>query len=162
MLEVLLWLAHAAIDEHLVTNLPGYVNTDGTPKGLPTRHWSGYIPVQIAPGVSTSGVEGLPFRPFGRPRRADVYPFFVCIGTAFVHYWLVENAARDSTAPTVVWQQGGPGGSSLIGLFTELGPITLNDASFRVRTLLKPRIAAAIISSWGRAFLSRTALGRTG
>lgn len=52
-------------------------------------------------------------------------------GTAFVHYWLVENAARRADAPTVVWQQGGPGGSSLIGLFTEMGPVTLNDASFR-------------------------------
>jgi len=127
------WLVHSAIDEHLVTSLPGYVNADGTPKALPTRHWSGYIPVQIAPGVSTSGVSG----------------------TAYVHYWLVENSARDSAAPTVVWQQGvaaspfaascadvsqtrvsscigGPGGSSLIGLFTELGPITLNDASFQV------------------------------
>ena len=51
-------------------------------------------------------------------------------GSAFVHYWLVENAAKDPNAPTLVWQQGGPGGSSLIGLFTEVGPITLNDHSF--------------------------------
>ena len=49
---------------------------------------------------------------------------------AHVHYILVENSEARKDAPTVVWQQGGPGGSSLIGLFTENGPLTLNDASF--------------------------------
>eukprot|EP00755_Sulcionema_specki_P007838 Sspe_Gene.39311::Locus_18961_Transcript_1_1_Confidence_1.000_Length_1578::g.39311::m.39311/K16296/SCPL-I; serine carboxypeptidase-like clade I len=67
---------------------------------FPTRHWSGYIPAEV---------EG---------------------GTAYVHYWLIENSAKDPKAPTVVWQNGGPGSSSLIGLLTENGPFTVNDDSF--------------------------------
>eukprot|EP00037_Helgoeca_nana_P014868 m.139059 g.139059 ORF g.139059 m.139059 type:complete len:506 (-) comp22749_c0_seq2:1537-3054(-) len=66
---------------------------------FPQRIWSGYIEV---PTVN---------------------------GSANVHYVLVENGANKTDAPTLVWQQGGPGGSSLIGLFTEVGPLTLNDAS---------------------------------
>ncbi|KAJ1457876.1 peptidase S10, serine carboxypeptidase [Pelagophyceae sp. CCMP2097] len=48
-------------------------------------------------------------------------------GSAWTHYWLVFAPKATRVA---VWQQGGPGGSSLIGLLTENGPITLNDASF--------------------------------
>jgi len=92
-----------------IETLPGYVKADGSAKPLPVKHWSGYIEVPVASNASA-----------GSPA-----------GTAFVHYWLVENSAGKSDAPTVVWQQGGPGGSSLIGLFTENGPLTLNDASFK-------------------------------
>jgi len=48
-------------------------------------------------------------------------------GTAHTHYWLTIGT---EDAPVVVWQQGGPGGSSLIGFLTENGPLTLNDDSF--------------------------------
>ena len=44
------------------------------------------------------------------------------------HYYLVLH--EDPATPLVQWQQGGPGGSSLIGMLTEMGPLTLNDASF--------------------------------
>jgi carboxypeptidase C (cathepsin A) len=107
-------LVAGAIDEHLITSLPGFNVSTMAPM------YSGYIDV---PYVN---------------------------GTVHVHYWYVQNAAGKSDAPTVVWQQGGPGGSSLIGkwihsrpakltrepplspspgLFTENGPITLNDYS---------------------------------
>ena len=35
---VLLYIADAAVEEDLVTHLPGYVHPDGSPKALPTRH----------------------------------------------------------------------------------------------------------------------------
>ncbi|KAH9186644.1 hypothetical protein AeNC1_011378 [Aphanomyces euteiches] len=42
-------------------------------------------------------------------------------------YWLVEASDVDpSTAPLVLWLNGGPGCSSLTGLFTELGPFIVD------------------------------------
>jgi len=38
-------------------------------------------------------------------------------------YWLIEAQTNPDTAPLVVWFQGGPGCSSLAGLFTEHGPL---------------------------------------
>lgn len=44
-------------------------------------------------------------------------------------YWFVEaqKAPDDPSTPVVVWLNGGPGASSLYGLFAENGPFTLND-----------------------------------
>jgi carboxypeptidase C (cathepsin A) len=40
-----------------------------------------------------------------------------------LHYWFVEAATNPSTAPLVLWLNGGPGCSSLDGFFYEMGPI---------------------------------------
>ena len=42
------------------------------------------------------------------------------------YYYTKHN---DATAPLLVWMNGGPGASSLMGLFTELGPLLLNSRS---------------------------------
>ena len=39
-----------------------------------------------------------------------------------IFYWFIESQNNPSTDPLVVWFQGGPGCSGLIGLFTEHGP----------------------------------------
>lgn len=107
----LVGVVQGAVDGDLVTEIPGLA----TP--FDQRIWSGYIEV---PTVN---------------------------GSANVHYVLVENGANKTDAPTLVWQQGsyavmvllcaqlqtetlfaslsgGPGGSSLIGLFTEVHKTT--------------------------------------
>ena len=88
---------------------------------LPTRHWSGYIEADSPNG-----------------------------GTVNVHYWLVENANKDPKAPTVVWQNGGPGSSSLMGFMTENGPITVNDDSFNTKEYQESGVPTVFLNphSW--------------
>jgi len=42
-------------------------------------------------------------------------------------YWFFEAQNGDPNAPVVVWLQGGPGASSLYGLFAENGPFSVSD-----------------------------------
>jgi len=44
-------------------------------------------------------------------------------------YWLVESRANPDTAPLVLWQNGGPGCSSLGGMITELGPFFMDPSN---------------------------------
>jgi serine carboxypeptidase-like clade 1 len=92
---------------------------------LPTKHYSGFI--------NTS-----------HPTDEDV--------RILTHYWLVEAASSPATAPTLVWMQGGPGGSSLIGLFTENGPLTLNDYSTLTKAFNETSIPTVFDNpySWNR------------
>ena len=68
---------------------------------LPSTHYSGYLPVG-----EISKVPG------------------------HLHYWFIESENDPSSDPVVLWLNGGPGSSSLIGLLTENGQIVTNDASF--------------------------------
>jgi len=38
-----------------------------------------------------------------------------------IHYQFHEAQSKPASAPVATWHQGGPGGSSFIGLFTEMG-----------------------------------------
>lgn len=44
-------------------------------------------------------------------------------------FWYFPAKINDLKAPTVLWLQGGPGGSSLYGLFMENGPVFINVAN---------------------------------
>jgi serine carboxypeptidase-like clade 1 len=67
---------------------------------LPSTHYSGYMPVG-----DLSGTPG------------------------HLHYWFIESESAPSEDPVVLWLNGGPGSSSLIGLLTENGQIVTNDDS---------------------------------
>jgi carboxypeptidase C (cathepsin A) len=67
---------------------------------LPTTHYSGLIPVGTLSGTA-----------------------------GHLHYWFIESENDPSNDPVVLWLNGGPGSSSLIGLLTENGQIMTNDDS---------------------------------
>jgi len=69
---------------------------------LPSTHYSGYLP--------TGKLSG---------------------GPGQLHYWFIESTNDPASDPVVLWLNGGPGSSSLIGLLTENGQIVTNDNSLK-------------------------------
>ena len=47
-------------------------------------------------------------------------------GSIAVHYWFVESTRDPATDPLILWTNGGPGCSGLLGLLFELGPFFPN------------------------------------
>ena len=43
------------------------------------------------------------------------------------YYWLIESQSNPATDPVALWLTGGPGCSSLMALFTEMGPYTFRN-----------------------------------
>lgn len=56
----------------------------------------------------------------------------------FYHYWLVTSENDPSNDPIVLWLNGGPGASSLLGYFMEQGPFHVNDDSIIENTTQIP------------------------
>ncbi|XP_047538047.1 venom serine carboxypeptidase-like [Vanessa atalanta] len=50
-----------------------------------------------------------------------------------LYFWYFPAFNKNKNAPVVLWLQGGPGGSSLFGLFTENGPIIVTKEGFSTR-----------------------------
>lgn len=50
-------------------------------------------------------------------------------------FWYFPAFNHDPSAPVTLWLQGGPGGSSLFGLFTELGPLYADKEGIRRRKI---------------------------
>ena len=100
-------------------------------------------PVRTAPEDEIINLPGLNeqigFRQFSGYLRADNKTK----ATDFFHYWLVESQNEPTKDPLLLWLNGGPGCSSLAGLFDELGPFQVNPdgATLRVREFSWNKVA---------------------
>ena len=56
--------------------------------------------------------------------------------TKQLHYILVQSKGNAATDPLVIWLNGGPGCSSLLGAFSENGPFIFDDG----QNILKPNV----------------------
>ena len=54
--------------------------------------------------------------------------------TKSLHYVFIESLRNPATDPILIWFNGGPGCSSLLGLFAEHGPFVFDDGE----TIIKP------------------------
>lgn len=85
-----------------VKTLPGWEDQVGHPKALLSSVYTGYIDA----GVPPSGK-----------------------GRMYFHYMMVEAEEKPEAAPVLLWYNGGPGASSLFGIFQEFGPYLLTQES---------------------------------
>ena len=44
-----------------------------------------------------------------------------------IFYWMVNAKQSPDTAPVLFWFQGGPGATSMLGMFWEIGPVIVED-----------------------------------
>ncbi|GFR96119.1 carboxypeptidase, partial [Elysia marginata] len=92
----------------------------------------GYI-VGLCALLSLGGVQGapeadlvtdLPGLSF-KPNFKQYSGYLNGVNTRRLHYWFVESSSNPSRDPLVLWLNGGPGCSSLLGLLTENGPFQI-------------------------------------
>ena len=92
------------------------------------------IAVAVAYGTADDEIKALPGWAHELPSK--MYSGYVDVSAAMnqtmhVHYWFIEaeKPLDPSSAPVVLWTNGGPGASSMFGMLVELGPLLLNEDS---------------------------------
>ena len=60
--------------------------------------------------------------------KTDSYSGYLTVSASkALHYVFVESQNDPKTDPVVIWYNGGPGCSSLLGFFQENGPFVIDD-----------------------------------
>jgi len=103
-MKLILGCLTAFVVSYLVKGEEFVSHLPGYEKSLHSKWFSGYINVSIE---EKSGV------------------------TLSYHYILIESEGNPKEDPLIVWSNGGPGASSLWGLFTEIGPLWLSSESLK-------------------------------
>mmetsp|Transcript_76316 Transcript_76316/g.174812 ORF Transcript_76316/g.174812 Transcript_76316/m.174812 type:complete len:516 (+) Transcript_76316:18-1565(+) len=63
------------------------------------------------------------------PTKLFTYPWNGTTPGVEASFWYAESEKSPESDPVILWLQGGPGGSSIAGGFTEMGPLKLDDRS---------------------------------
>ncbi|XP_014392486.1 PREDICTED: probable serine carboxypeptidase CPVL [Myotis brandtii] len=75
--------------------------------------------------------------PFPGQHQMESYAGFLTVNNTYnsnLFFWFFPALVDSETAPVVLWLQGGPGGSSMFGLFVEHGPyIVTKNLTLRAR-----------------------------
>ena len=66
-----------------------------------------------------------------------------------VHYLYIESEGDPALDPTLLWTNGGPGASSMFGLFVELGPLVFNENSRTTADFNKTGVPTAYYNPYG-------------
>ncbi|KPJ20357.1 Venom serine carboxypeptidase [Papilio machaon] len=74
--------------------------------------------------------------PFTEKLGFKSYSGFFTVNKTFrsnLYFWYFPPFSKTDESPVVLWLQGGPGASSLFGLFTEIGPLVAKSGGFGLR-----------------------------
>ncbi|EME86989.1 uncharacterized protein MYCFIDRAFT_56165 [Pseudocercospora fijiensis CIRAD86] len=112
-LLALVLLAEATVLENRgVPNQPKDVKTIKSPNGATIRYKEPEI-CETTPGVKS-------------------YSGYIDIGeTIHIFFWFFESRRDPANDPVTLWQNGGPGSDSLIGLFEEVGPCYVSNETLK-------------------------------
>ena len=89
-----------------------------------------------------------------KPLPSKVYSGFVDVSAAMgmdmkVHYLYHESEGDPAKDPTILWTNGGPGASSMFGVFVELGPLVLDERSTRTAAFEKTGVPSLFYNDYG-------------
>ena len=86
--------------------------------------------INCFPG-SVDEVKSLPGLSF-KPKFRHFSGYLNSTNGRHLHYWFVESQSNPSKDPVVLWLNGGPGCSSVLGFLTEQGPFTITKNGTRL------------------------------
>lgn len=79
-----------------------------------------FVSIRAAPAADL--ITNLPGQPKVNFKQYSGYVDVNASPARSLFYWFIEHESNPKGAPIIVWLQGGPGCSSMMGLFTENGP----------------------------------------
>lgn len=96
-------------------------------------------PLILTPYLKSGSIQlaqNLSLVPLTKKIGIESYAGFFTVDSQYnsnLYFWYFPAFTKQRDAPVLLWLQGGPGGSSLFGLFTELGPLIAKKDGFALR-----------------------------